>query len=643
MEVVKPDVSLVTVSDLCLELISHYLDYYDVSALYLTGNRALRSKIERSIVEIDVQIPWLGTYPISAFKLPRLRSMVVKPLGIGMKHLAYPTYYVINDQLVPVDGHKHLELLEIWGTLAFSVLLPNDDQPRLAELLPNLRTLRLAGDGYFQTACFENVPQTLTELSLRPTWNHHYHLLSAISLPPEVLNHLPRSLETLVIATSTLTLDPVEKNDFHVLVFPPALTHLEFACEFVEATLEGVPSMIQTLKIEHKNHRGQDILKVSALKKFTFLTSFSLESPRSSQLLIDFDEPFPSSLTSISLPKTVETVPENPISNYNAILPSSLTSFHGAKDWDAHIDWFTMFPLLKSISLTQVAFEKTAPKKMPPLTSLFRRSSLGLPTDYIKVLPNTLVSLTGLVSNTEVWLGSVAQLTHLESLELASLSGTLPSKGFWDVMHGRLKRCKVFMACFESIDDLCGDWKRLDDLELWIDDALLMPALKEDVKRCSGGQKAFCYPRTLTSLRGNTSVLTEFFLGSLKHLTQLETLNLSIAGTDCSQSVESALNFLADSVTSINLHIKCDIPPSALWHLPKRLISLGIATPFNEAPWTLSHFQTLPKTLSRLELSPNHDETQLLINGSSYGIRKAQALAETDRQQIYDPSAKYDL
>lgn len=612
--------TLESVSDECIDLITRHLAYFDVRALELCGSRALSARIERGVSQVRVLVPSLGEWPLHAFNYRNMRSLEVGNAGRECTQKLTTPVVAKDDVLIPQAGHKQIERLVIRTVLCFSVLHLNG--PSLHELLPNLRSLELLGEGAFKPeVLFKNLPPNLTFLRLKPTGITRYvHR----DIPTSLIASLPRSLETLLLQDCYIGNESEPFGPEIQLSFPPTLTRLQFTTTYILPALEAVPKSVTDLKLEKKYmalHQELIVSKLHSLnlKRFVFKCD---DAYKKASLVLD--KPFPSTLTSLKLPDEFlwfvegEDMTKEP--RLDIYLPPSLTSFHGLYRQHKLINWGTTLPLLKHADIHKSVFKETIPTKLPPLLSL-RINDIALKDETVQAFPTTLTHLRATIEYTPVWLEKIESLEALTELEINESSVILPSIGFWNHLRMRLTTLQCATVHFQSLDDLCTDWPNLTGLGLlcgynetygpkdfgdWTVDASDMD------------HKLFQLPSTLKQLHLKIVTNFDFFGHSLAYLDKLEwiSINVPIVEYDEQQAAQTfeQLKTLPESLTRFSIDTPIAIPPAYVQCLPKNVKELDlrrtIVNPTGN-PWTNEHFQHLPPKTAFVfaqDAKPNYDE-----------------------------------
>lgn len=591
-----PSSSLNRISDDCIGLILAYLSYRDITALELIGSAALSSKVNRGVSEISVQVGCLRKWPLQAFRFRKLQSIAISSLEETLSSVYVPPL-VDEDLLVPLHGHSTLTSLDLQTILCFTVLYPRPGIPTLHELFPQLKKLKLEGDGIITPEALDNIPPTLTELSLHAEAEILYH--------PSKINGLPRGIETLVLNGMILgEWSPGAQNDSEdsSLLFPPALTCLELSTRISSNLMNSIPKSIQVLTLTFAAD-VEDSLNVSYLD-FPFLASFilKLKNTQWEKPKLVIDKPFPDTLSNLRL--ELENIGFEGVEPSSA-LPPSLTSYIGFIDPEGMLNWHKTLPRLKIAYFDKDTFKASPPIAFPPLLHL-RVPSIDLSDESIRAIPVSVTSLKATVMNQPVWLETLAKLKSLTELELHRESERLPSQGFWDIMHERLDAIAMSVDQCESLEDLCGDWAKLRILELEANSSQRRPDFLKAYTpfgALSSEKKLFHYPSSLTTLSLSADSAMAFFTHPLSYLSKLSTLSLNVMRSTLIPAVAdlidmvSFLTNLPRSLLSLSITHRDALPESSLRSLPRNLKYLYLSNYLTELTWTRIHLCNLPKNL----------------------------------------------
>lgn len=599
--------TLDSISDECIDLITRHLDYFDVRALELCGNRALSARIERGVSQVRALVPSLGKWPLHAFNYRNMRSLTVINAGAECNMKLTTPVIAEEDRLIPKTGHKLLESLKIQTILCFTVA--RLQSPSLEELLPNLRSLDLEGEGAFDPkSFFKMLPSKLTFLRLKASGNS-VHVNR--NMPPALIADLPRSLETLLLQDCDIQFDKDPFAADAVISFPPALTRLRVTSNYILPAVQAIPKSVTDLTLGMSYLGTRQELSVSSLcslnlKRFQFKCGSAYN-----KVILVLDRPFPTTLHTLIFPHEFQsivdgdTVTKEP--ELDRYLPPSLTSFGGLSLQHTCINWGTTLPNMKHGRIYKTVFKTQPPTKFPPLLSL-NIPELDLPDASVQAFPTTLIQLRASVRNTPVWMEKMKSLTSLSELQLNESSIKLPSIGFWDLMRERLTSLDCVTAHFESLDDLCCDWKRLESLALhcYASEEFGPKDLeKYTVDPTKTNLKLFRLPPALKRLHFVTMSHFDFFAHSLAYLTQLEALSIGIEHAEHTPQdhnhVWSILETLPKSITHFSIDTPTPLPAEYLKYLPKTIVDLSLrssASYKEPVLWSEEHFRLLPPKLA---------------------------------------------
>lgn len=672
----------------CIGLIGSYLKFEYLQSLQITGNRLLRSKILQGTREICVKILCLQKWPFSPFFYPHLRTLTMKMEG---GHL-FPPAIVQNDELLPRQVHHSLAKLVLESTLAFTILRSCDSEPALVSYYPGLLALSLRGDGPFEPRWLSNLPSSLTYLKI-----DYYSNAGSVNMPNSSLNVMPRSLTTLKISGITFTPpkyeSPTSKLDFNI---PEHLQELSIRVSSVTHLPPYLPSTLRHLTIEHSpsyQDRNQiESVRVSELPPH--LNSFRLTDPYAITLV--HDQGWPSTLQKLALSsnssfplnslmfKSVKPVEfsdsddelsfsdeelddqndENDDGTGDAVdaeavkfesakqnlacFPRSLTSLENLdRTTKRYADIVTAFPLLRYLSIDKHCYENPSfLYKLPPLVQLSICDNL-LNDKFALVLPDTLVYLNASVSDSPEWIAALQKLTRLEHLRIRPTVSFLPSKSFWQVMHGRLISLYVYLTSFEHVQDLCGPWKRLKDLTLAVPMRDEFGHLKDELALYGNHSegKQLRFPQSLTRLDVSTLSLATPFWQPLEYMSNLKCLSFRFYPASSASTIvdyerdfdPTFLTLLPSSLRKLYIALP-PIEPKYLWQLPNELRSLETYFTSQKCQLTSEHVSKLPSKLLQYRyfgLKWDHTLNQppsiprSLMSPTSF---QSQATEEKDRQ-----------
>lgn len=600
----------------CLDLITQRLRFYDIVALELVGSKVLSSKLAHAVTRIDAQISSLREWTHMPFHY-RLRSLELN--YSSEKEYIHP-FYAPYDRLLPVEGHKTLQKLAIRSSLGFTLLNPRTSLysgVTLSQLLPNLKTLKIKGDGHFEARMLQNVPRSVTNLHLDPSAQG-----SSNTYCYSMLNDLPPSLEVFKLR---LMLEEDPKDAVVVRPLPPTLTTLLLDVRSIEGILDYLPSRLRKLSLLEFAPQSR-MVKISRVPQMlTFLSLYAFHS----ELSVTLDAPFPPQLNSLILPEECEFVDaQNGQSTLklDSFLPPSLTFFEAPLEVEANMSDLAKLSSLKKLRLEPPGLDLT---KMTHLTYLDLEPSDDEFQTTCK-LPTSLIHITTGVSTEPEWLEAMNKLTNLKSLTLLK-STTLNLETFWNPLHTSLRIMTCYLSNFKSLASLCGaDWPSLVELHLTVDDDL--PHELQDYLSGKRTDNPIKYPvslRKLTLLGVHDAMWAP--IKDLPHLVSLMVSYNKFGITANQGALETASDFLLSLPASLrNLDIAIGfIEPKYFWNLPSGLKELKIRTPvlgmelpfgpFDKLPtpilnrllhqgvpadkiWTNEHLKSLPPRLESLSV-----------------------------------------
>lgn len=611
----EPQLSLNGLDLLSSECIGHltqYLTYQDVKALLQSGSRSFMSKIDRSVLELTISAPSLGRWPSHAFRFRNLKSLAVSSPFFYVGGIIYAPIIAEGDVLIPLEGHQMLTRLQIDSTLAFSILRPVHIQPTLHELLPRLTTLLLSSDGAFDNDMFGSFPPTLTSLSLCRTGTRSQYSLSHISM-------LPKNLESLHIDGMTLSepADPID--DPEATIFPPDLTMASLRIFSKPETLIALlPHSIIDLNIRMDGGSGgakPELRASQLLSRFENLSLLKVSTAYTQVLHLILDEKLPRSLLSLILPELSKACVGGLFEGrslsdvVNAALPPNLTHLVGLSACQDLPDCYYSFPRLDTL-WSSARITKSLLVKFPHLTTLTRLPSQFGPheEDMLMELPKTLTKLTAKIKNEPAWLKAIESLISLQQLQIINGSDTMPSKGFWDVLHPRLTTIEFSVHHCESVGDICGNWRKLTDIELDMpDEAIVCENFLKDLTEYSStgnlepGKKPLRFSPCISTITLAMGSRFHMFGWALKDLPEVRFLNIRFYPIPEEQESDESrfelLLHLPDSTKSLFFTSPSYMHPKYLTSLPSQLHSLGSA-PQMDPSWTKEQLLSLPPRLA---------------------------------------------
>lgn len=608
-----PALRFSALSEECLSVIFSYLAFSGINALFISGNRLVRSKLDRLVVKIAAEMKPLNVYPITAFDYSRIRSLAVKTNKVSTEyyHSAFQPYYAPKGL---VKSHNSLESLEIHGSLCFTILEPSKT---LGSLLPNLTNLKLVGNGYLDATYFQNLPSKLIHLTLATYWHFESgapEYLQCFS----VMHHLPHTLQTLDVRPITfgVVFQPKKIDNF-----PPALTYLRFRVSDALPALASMPSSLITLRITARWTGFDDKFIVSKFSnRFPNLTylSFKLQSGKSFFDIVA-DERFSHNLKELKLPRELRNITDGAgevLNSLDCVLPPSLTLFEGLEKYWRSTNWSTTVPLLQHA----LYYDRIAPiyhvlprSLLPPLLSL----ELPLLDDYEgleNTLPTSITKLNAQASSHPSWLMAIENLFNLKELILIKHPSllALPSH-CWSTLKPRLEVLEVDLRNLETIEDLAQGWQKLQRLILRFPLNSSIPKTMQDGLR-SYQDKLLEYPSTLTTLGLTLAAHVEVFTNSIQDLTKLTVLSLHILPLPKKASAqlinrlqnqfEKTTSELPPSLTELGLFVPCELSVEAMRALPRSITILNLEL-LNFA-WTEDMISAEPPGLRQIYPDDKH-------------------------------------
>lgn len=549
---------------------------------------------------IDAKIPALKKWPITAFNYPQLRS-----LRIEGEMKKYTTPIIIpNGILIPPEGHKMLERLEINYFSASLLLLDLPGDISLSTLLPRLSELSITGCGYLSEAALRSIPPSVTSLTLDFFEPHslHYHPDPDIS----ILSLLPPRLTLLNLISIWLKIG--YDRELPELLLPSSLTSVALNVDLMHPVLSVLPKDVVSL---HFWSQIANSIKLSELPRELQKMQFSGHE----NLTIVVDTVFPPDLTCWVEETLIQyewELGELGIitQNLTALLPPSMTTYDPFDADLEQLDLRAILPNVKSYELTSYC---GLPNTIPPATKLFTYDEDF--TVYLPMFTVNLVSLRCSVLNTPAWLDTFSLLVNLKSLHLNEpYTCHLPSST-WKILHGRLQHLNASITHFESLEDLYGPWKDLTSLKLTLLDTMLLPSdLQEGLSKfdstSSELRELVRYPLELKKL--SLFLLQEWhvFMPPVKHLKHLKKFKCLCAENQINDDVyvdmeliNEVLAELPPSITYLKAQLPCHIRPQSLYSLPRHLKVLQLDLPTNKSinsAWINEHFFNLPPSLTSL-------------------------------------------
>lgn len=600
----------------CMHLVVDLLDFYDIMALELVGNRTLSSKLANAVTDINAQILPLSKWTHLPFRYRKLRSLCLNSEESDPNY----TTYAPNDLLIPLEGHKSLQVLRIGSPLALTLLQSNSPigSLTLSALLPSLRTLAISTEGLLTRAVLLNVPSTVTNLTLR---------LSDKPISADVLEDLPKSLEKLLISNRVTC-----KRDEHgvkPILLPASLNQLVMTLSDPIAILGSLPHTMEQLTVYGGNSEVLN-LKISQFSpKIQRLGLWTSQSTVS----LTMDAILPATLTSFSISSPTEFLDPTtglPLNSVKDYFPPSVKEFYLP---DAIREHYLPHPSLPSLEEMSDCADPLVWRKMTNLTALAIPSTVE--SSSLLSLPMTLTDLTSpITSNSTVWLEVLPKLVHLKRLSIFDSDHSAPS-GFWDCLYTRLEALSCRTSDFETHKALSdGGWTKLIRLSLQFDTPWPGLDAYADASKCTIADlkdHPLRYPSTLEALTIIGSTYLRMLWPPIADLKRLKTLVLygtpRIRDTSTlveNQGIYEFMTCLSPRLSYMCIHLPHQIDPKYLWNLPRSLhflvLGLGGGTtnldfvpgidrslPYlhqhqNRYLWTEEHIRSLPHKLIELNL-----------------------------------------
>lgn len=597
----------------CLHQITQELDFYDIMALDLSGSCYLRSKLAQAVTKIDARIPPLFKWTHLPFRYRKLQSLSINP----DIQCAESVFYAPGDLLIPEEGHKALESLRVSSPLAMTLLVPNSltGAPHLSQLLPNLRTLYIRAKGDLTRAMLQDLPRTLTSLSLCLSGNYE----------PEasILEALPPALEKFA-TFSTILSGKEHIGESNRISLPATLTCLEIALSSLDPLFTSLSSNMQSLIV----YGGDDeTLKLKSSQFPPNLTYLALwiSHPK---IAMTMDSHIPITLDSFSASAKIEFLDPTTgleISNVASFFLAPLRNFYLNSDVMAHYFPPPTIPTLEEL------YDCPDPLVWSKMTNLI---SLKVPVTVepssLLLLPLSLTDLTSpLTSNPTHWLEVLPKLIHLKRLAIVQSNHSAPP-GFFDSLYDRLDTLSCRSSEFDTHQALNGGWTKLTSLSLtfttvWSEFAAY--ANNCTIPCVSLEENSLRYPSTLKSLTISCQSHVQILWPPIAKLRHLESLILygSFNTPTGDQSLYNFLTTLPAPLSYLCAYVPYYIEPKYLWNLPShtRNLVLGMSSsrtanldfsptvdrslPYvyhgsKEYLWTEEHVRHLPPALIEIDL-----------------------------------------
>lgn len=582
----------------CIEAIVYFLGLSDIIALELTGNKALSSKLERSVTAIDAQMPCLSKWTFLPFRYPKLRSLSINRI----KESLMCPFYAPKDRLIHPEGHATLERLFVRSPLATTLLGDNPPHASLYILLPSLKSLEIEATGRFTSEMLRNVPPTLTKFHLSISG-----LPVPESLPSTSLKLLPATLRDLSLHLPFYIVGEDETSENSQPWLPPSLTSLTINVDEVLPLILALPRTTECLRVTLSGDLEQQI-NSSLLPPF--LTDLCIIGTGNALIL---DSPMPSTLTHASVQQTrfLDPVTGKSMNGAQSYFPPSLTEFQvGIRDLQ---NASTSFPNLRTFTNFGASNHSFAP--FTCLTSL-TLASHSITAPAIESLPTTLTYISTNLTRDPSWTKSFEKMTNLTKLHITTPTPAAPD-ALWKCMYSRLESLSCHTSNFETLKAFNGPWTRLTRLTLR---ASLSVEMSSDWRNTLQNIRAakslpkhhpLVYPQTLESLLISGVQLPELFWPPITRLPLLKILQLNGTARDGSftptpSNYLHVLKSLPPSLSSLSLHALWFVEPEYLQNLPKGLRQLLLSSSYGDSSsngWTQQHIASLPPRLESLSVT----------------------------------------
>lgn len=283
-----------TLADAAPDFLSDLLEYLtgdEIHLLLATGNRILRLKIINNVRSLTLTPGQTEKFPLSALRLPHLRSLSVKGL---------PYYYLRfeNEYTKPLGAlESRITSLQLHFRNA-ARLFSRPGSLSLKQRFPHLTSLDLYCLGTMALMdSFSELPASLTRLTLSTSLNDSFTDVIQCDLDIAQISKLPRSLLTLDLNWKYIVgADNLDAKWFKE-VWPPQLTSLSLKYLKRGTSILGhLPPTLEHLDLDFAGVAEGFVVKTSLLPPN--LASLTLSEP------IMCDKPLPSTLTTL---KTFQT------------------------------------------------------------------------------------------------------------------------------------------------------------------------------------------------------------------------------------------------------------------------------------------------------------------------------------------------
>lgn len=554
----------------CLDVIAHYLDFYDIKALELAGSHSLNDKLAR-VTKIDAVIWSTEKWPFSAFNYPNLRQLSIQSESIEF----FSPIHVDERGLMSPQGHNRLESLTIQAPHGLRFLCT----PSLPSLLPQLKILNIVVfTDIWEPHYFGQLPGSLTSLTLSC---ERKSALSDTKTPLHYLNQLPQHLTTLIILK--IAFERAESSRESISL-PPSLHTLELNVLPLDSILNCLPTSLTSLQL-HLPVSETSTIYVSKLPKK--LEILRIKAVVSAHIRLCPDVELPYTLHTLEIMEAVRLEwqkgdPKFP--TLESILTPSITRHRGIYPNNIFQPTEGVTLLQERLTVYGFASVGTHLAKIPILTH-FDGISLHMSDQMISLLPDTLVSLSAGITGSEVWMKKLESLVKLKRLSLCTGS-VLSTVGFWNIMYTSLESLEVGLDRFESLEALEGPWPFLKELKLQTSNAdKLAPNIFDQLNArlsCSSAVSgAIKLPQSLEKLDLMFTSHGDYWTSDIPNLHILKRLRLAtIKIIDRSlhpdDSMFEILFRLPASLRTLEVDSHTSFHPKFLWQLPRQLRSLTL-------------------------------------------------------------------
>lgn len=619
--------TLCDVSSDCIGLIACYLSWSNVTALKISGNPLLNAKIDQGMAEIRFELWPLSKWPSHVFKYRNLRSICA--LSAGIDELYHPII-APNDNLLPQEPHYALQRLQVSSTLSFTVL----SDSTLATLLPNLKVLKLAGNGKFIPKMLRHVPQTVINLKLKITSTDLNEANNQIFLSD--IEVLPRDLHSLSLRGRTLTFDKTTNSEMVQKALPQHLNRLRLTVTDLSQMLSGIPISITHLTLEA---RGDSMANASFSHVLPRIEYLRLVAPPFGYIELRHPGPFPTSLTVLRTSFKTSFLSQGSIHG-EITFPPSLTRIEGYEALSTtSMDYEVYLPNLTALRIEEFPNKGELDKVILPSKQLRHLvlndvDRVSFDGTFLAKLPDTLTHLYASIKNVPIWLETILRLKNLRKLELHPNTDALPIDTFWRRISPRLESLRARTSHFDSLEGFGGDWSQLKELYFIVHrNYSLPPNTKVDLNdglsiiHTNNTSFAWTYPASLEHLNLHIGSHWNIFLHHLTYATKLTKLAVDLSEGVISETeaigANRALRHLPASLRYLTTAYYAPFGPEQFQELPQGLRSLTatINWPSNMAPQSrrrisLDDLSRLPASVTSFNSIPSSFVDQHLARGA---------------------------